>query len=175
MCRLLLLLTLLTPAGGCSPFRASALPEGRALQALDVPFRAQQSRDDCGPAALASLLAHRGRELPVAEITRVVYSPALRGSLLPDLENYARSQGFATRSGRGEPDLLRRQLAAGRPLLIPVQSGFGPLSRPHYLVVYGQDADGFLVHAGTRPALYITDRELLPRWERLNRLYLYLE
>lgn len=171
-----LLPILLLIVSGCSPFHSPPPQEGGQLQVLpDVPFRAQRSRDDCGPAALASLLAQRGLEVPVAEIAPVVYSPALGGSLLPDLENFARSRGFATHSGRGDLDLLRSALAAGHPLLIPVETGLGPLSRPHYLVVYGQDAEGFLVHAGVREAVYIRAEELLPRWEKLNRLYLYLE
>lgn len=172
-----LLLLLLTVGGGCSPFRSPPLQAGgSALQGLpNIPFRAQQSRDDCGPAALASLLAHRGLELSVAEITEAVYSPALGGSLLPDLENYARQHGFATRSGRGDLPLLRRTLNAARPLIIPVETGLGPLSRPHYLVLYGQDAEGFLAHAGVREAVYIRADDLLPRWEKMNRLYLYLE
>lgn len=172
-----LLLALLLVAGGCSPFR-SPPPQagGSVLQVVtNVPFRAQESRDDCGPAALSSLLAHGGMDLSVAEITPAVHSPALGGSLLPDLENYARSRGFKTRSGRGDLALLRRTLAANRPLLIPVDTGLGLLSRPHYLVVYGQDAEGFLVHAGVEEARYIRAEDLLPRWEKMNRLYLYLE
>ena len=172
-----LLLILLLISGGCSPLRSPPQQAGGGvLQGLaNVPFRAQQSRDDCGPAALASLLAHRGLELSVAEITRAVYSPALGGSLLPDLENFARQRGFATRSGRGDLALLRRTLASGRPLIIPVETGLGPLTRPHYLVLYGADAEGFLAHAGVRAAVYITAADLLPRWEKLNRLYLHLE
>lgn len=172
-----LLLALLLAGGGCSPFR-SPPPQagGSVLQGLpNVPFRAQQSRDDCGPAALSSLLAHRGLEVSVADITRDVYSPALGGSLLPDLENFARSRGFATRSGRGDLALLRRTLAAGRPLIIPLETGLGPLTRPHYLVLYGADAQGFLAHAGVREAVYIADADLLPRWDKMNRLYLHLE
>lgn len=173
---LLPILVLLTTSG-CSPFLAPPLQaEGRPLQGLpNVPFRAQQSRDDCGPAALASLLAHRGLELPLAEITRAVYSPALGGSLLPDLENFARGHGFTTRSGRGDLDLLRRTLEAGHPLIIPVETGLWPISRPHYLVVYGQDAEGFLAHAGVKSSVYIRAVDLLPRWKQMNRLYLHLE
>lgn len=172
-----LMLLLLTVGGGCSPFRSPPLQAGGSpLQGLpNVPFRAQQSRDDCGPAALASLLAHRGLELSVAEITQAVYIPALGGSLLPDLENYARLRGFVTRSGSGDLPLLRRSLNAGRPLIIPVETGLGPLSRPHYLVIYGQDAEGFLAHAGVREAVYIRADDLLPRWEKMNQLYLHLE
>lgn len=174
--RFLLLLALLF-AGGCSPFRQEPWSPGQpGLHAVaEVPYRQQLTRDDCGPAALASLLAHRGRDLPVAEIGREVYTPALGGSLLPDLENYARRQGFPTRSGRGDLSLLRRQVDAGRPVLIPVETGFWVVSRPHYLVVFGYDQGRFLAHAGTREGVSLDSAELDALWGRMNRLYLYLE
>lgn len=176
MSQLLQLLLLLLLAA-CSPFGESAgdrLPaELRAIPG--VPFRAQAGRDDCGAAALASLLAHRGREIPVAEIRRVVVSPVLGGTLAPDLENFARGQGFATHAGRGDAALLRQLVDAGRPVLIPIQAGNRFVSRPHYLVVYGYDPDRFLVHAGVQEGVLIAAPDLLARWEKMSRLYLYLE
>jgi hypothetical protein len=94
---------------------------------------------------------------------------------LPDLENFARRQGFSTRSGRGDLDLLRRVVAAGRPIMIPVETGLKTVSRPHYLVVFGYDSKGFHVHAGVKESVYIEAKALLPRWEKMNRLYLYLD
>lgn len=175
--RLLIPLSLLLLCSACSLFRQSDLhPGAPGLQVVaGVPFRAQQVRDDCGPAALASLFAHRGRDIPLADITRAVYSPALGGSLLPDMENYARSLGFATRSGRGDLDLLRHLVAAGRPVVIPVATGPWVVSRPHFVVVYGYDEGGFLAHAGIKPAAYMAAGDLLRRWEKMNRLYLALE
>lgn len=101
--------------------------------------------------------------------------PELGGSLLPDLENFARWQGLATRSGRGDLELLRRQIDAGRPVLIPVETGLWRVSRPHYLVVIGYDRTRFLVHAGLLEGVFIDSDELLARWEKMSRLYLYLE
>jgi ABC-type bacteriocin/lantibiotic exporter with double-glycine peptidase domain len=174
--RLLLILAVFV-ASGCAPFRqefrGSELPGMRVIEG--VPYHPQEQRDDCGPAALASLLDYRGREMPVAEIARAVYDRRLGGSLLPDLENYARQQGFATRSGRGDPELLRRAVDAGRPVMIPVETGFWRVSRPHYLVVFGYDQRRFLAHAGVREAVLIDAADLLSRWEKMNRLYLYLE
>lgn len=162
---------------GCSPFQSPPWSPGQpGLHLVEsVPFRAQESRDDCGPAALASLLGHRGMHLSVAEVTRAVYTPALGGTLLPDMENFARRQGFVTRSGRGDPALLRRQVDAGRPVLIPVETGFSVATRPHYIVVFGYGTGGFLTHAGTLEGAFIATEDLLPRWEKMNRLYLYLE
>jgi len=162
---------------GCSPFQSHPGSPGQPGLHLveDVPFRAQESRDDCGPAALASLLEHRGRHLSVSEVTRAVYTPALGGSLLPDLENFARAQGFVTRSGRGDLSLLRQQIDSGRPVLIPVETGFWVATRPHYLVVFGYGAEGFLAHAGTQEGVFVKSDDLLARWEKMNHLYLYLE
>jgi ABC-type bacteriocin/lantibiotic exporter with double-glycine peptidase domain len=162
---------------GCSPLGRSFPdpPPAGFREVSGVPFLAQEERDDCGPAALASLLAHRGSEIPVAQIRKAVYSPILQGTLAPDMENYARDLGFDTRSGRGDLELLRRAIDGGRPVIIPIQAGSRFLSRPHYLVVYGYGPDAFLVHAGIKPAILMDASDLLSRWEKMSFLFLYLE
>ncbi len=162
---------------GCATLRQHDWRAGEAgLHVVSgVPSIAQQSRTDCGAAALAALLAHRGREVPVATIAQKVDIPELGGSLLPDLENFARGQGFETRSGRGDLALLRRQIDAGRPVVVPVQLGFTLFSRPHYLVVFGYTDRGFLVQAGTGEGVFIAVDEFAERWAKMNSLYLYLE
>lgn len=175
MMRLAVWLLVLLGMGGCSPFQrpGTAPPDFRVVS--DVPFYRQDGTYDCGPAALASLLAHKGQPMSADHIRQQVYSPVLRGSLLPDMENYARQQGLATRSGRGDLDLLRRQIDAGRPVLIPLEMGWKAASAPHYIVVFGYTDAAFLVHAGEKQSVLIASDQLLPRWEKLNRLYLYLE
>ncbi|MEZ4598254.1 MAG: cysteine peptidase family C39 domain-containing protein [Syntrophotaleaceae bacterium] len=170
-----LLLLILT--SGCGPFQALNRQGGRTdFHQIEVPFYRQAGPYDCGPAALASLLAHGGRPLPAETIAPEVVTPALRGSLLPDLENFARRQGFATRSGRGDLDLLRQTILQGRPLIIPLEMGVKPVSYPHYIVVFGFDDDeGFLVHAGEKKSVFISSAELDRRWAAMNRLFLYLE
>jgi ABC-type bacteriocin/lantibiotic exporter with double-glycine peptidase domain len=174
--RLLLVLIALV-ASACSPFRQEFwTPEQVGLHAIEgVPFRPQEQKDDCGPSALASLLAYRGKEVSVGEISRAVYEPKLGGSLLPDMENFARRQGFGTRSGRGDLDLLRQTIDAGRPVVIPIETGLWRISRPHYLVIFGYDQRRFLAHAGVREGVFIDADDLLRRWEKMNRLYLFLE
>jgi ABC-type bacteriocin/lantibiotic exporter with double-glycine peptidase domain len=141
----------------------------------NVPFFRQAGPYDCGPAALASLLAHGGRTIPPDSIALEVVSPVLRGSLLPDLENYARRQGFTTRSGRGDLAFLRQAIQMGRPVLIPLEMGMKPVSFPHYIVVFGYDDSGFRVHAGEQEAVFIAAAELDRRWATMNRLFLLLE
>ncbi|UWZ80875.1 C39 family peptidase [Geoalkalibacter halelectricus] len=139
-----------------------------------VPFIAQQARNDCGPAALASLLAHQGLSLPLVQIEAAVYDERLGGTLLADMENFARLQGQEPRSGRGDPEWLQAMIDAGRPVVILVDMGFGPLRRPHYLVVFGYDSERFLVYDGRSAGVFIDRADLASRWEAMNRLYLYL-
>jgi ABC-type bacteriocin/lantibiotic exporter with double-glycine peptidase domain len=162
---------------GCSPFRRVDWENGRSGVHIieNVPFYRQAGPYDCGPAALASLLAHRGRTVAPESIAGEVTSPILRGSLLPDLENFAGRQGFATRSGRGDLALLRQAIEEGCPVLIPLEMGIKPVSSPHYIVVFGYDQKGFLVHAGEKAAVFIEADELDRRWAVMNRLFLLLE
>lgn len=155
-------------------FQSAREVSARAAR-LDVPFIAQSQRNDCGPAALASVLAFRGRGPDVDEVTRQVFTPALGRTLLPDMENYARSLGFSTRSGRGEPGLIRELIDAGSPVILMLEMGGRMFSQGHYVVVYGHDVDGFLMHVGTRADMYLPERELIERWEPMNRLYLVVE
>jgi len=172
-----LLLLLICLVAACSPFKVPSIRTGPAAGWIveGVPFYAQQGRYDCGPAALASLLAQRNAGVSLEQIREATYTPALQGSLLPDLENYARSLGYGTRSGRGDLALLRGTIDAGTPLLIPLEMGRWALTRPHYVVVVGYVGSDFVVHAGKKARMTITAAELDLRWQKLNRLYLYLE
>ncbi len=174
MIRALLLVLALAGQTACAPFQAPP-PQAVFQQVAGVPFVPQQQNDDCGPAALASLLGHRGLQVDPAQISASVYDPRLGGSLLPDLENFARARGFATRSGRGDLNLVRQQVEEGHPVLLPIEAGFGPLARPHYLVVFGFSEAGFLAHAGVAPARYFPAADFDSRWAAMNRLYLILE
>lgn len=156
----------------CSPFRAPA-PADRVVS-LDVPFYEQQRGDDCAAAALASLLAYADAPVTPARIDKAVYDPRLGGTLLADMENYARDLGVDPRSGRGSLQALRDILREGRPVVIPIDMGWGAWRRPHYVVVFGYGSGFFAAHAGTRANVRIAADELERRWQRMGRLYLYL-
>lgn len=170
--RISLLVLVAGMIAACSPLRA---PEsGDLAVSLDVPYYEQQRRDDCASAALASALAYANAPVPPAQIDEAVYDPRLRGALLADLENYSRDLGMETRSGRGNLETLRGLLREGQPVIIPIDMGWGPLRRPHYLVLFGYGESDFAAHAGTRANIRITAEELDRRWRRMGRLYLYM-
>lgn len=135
----------------------------------------QIQKNDCGPAALASVLAYHGENISLSTVTEGVFTPALQRTLLPDMENYAASRGFAVRSGRGDMDFVTERINEGLPVILLVDMGRGTFSQGHYVVVFGHDSRGFLMHAGTRKSVFITAEELQGRWERMNCLYLVLE
>lgn len=162
---------------GCaSPLQPSWSPASPGLQVVEgVPFFPQRTTDDCGPAALAALLAHRGVAPDLDHIEAIVYDKRLGGSLLADMENYARQLGLEARTGRGELSLLRELIDQATPVIVLVDRGFGPLRRPHYLVVFGYDQQKrFLVYDGQTAGLFMSAEELRRRWQAMNRLYLYL-
>lgn len=142
---------------------------------LDVPFISQSQVRDCGPAALASVLAFHGRQESLDEVTRAVFTPVLERTLLPDMENYARRLGFSTSAGRGDLDMLRRRISAGTPVIIMLEMGGRLFSQGHYVVVIGHDPEGFVMHVGTDADMFLTQGQLLERWEPMNRLYLAVE
>jgi len=142
---------------------------------LEVSFIPQTQSNDCGPSALAAVLAFHGRDVSLDEVTRRVFTPVMERTLLADMENYARSLGFSTRSGRGDLALLRDWINAGNPVILMLDMGGKMVSQGHYVVVYGHDPDGFLMHIGTRADMYLPDQALLEGWEPMNRLYLVVE
>lgn len=142
---------------------------------LDVPFVPQNQEHDCGPAALASILASKGRALPLETITREVFTPALGRTLLPDMENYARRLGLRPVTGSGDLDLLKQRITADIPVILLLDMGRMMTSRGHYVVLVGHAPGGFLIHTGHEAYQFIASETLKQRWSRMNNLYLYLE
>ncbi|GAB6057988.1 cysteine peptidase family C39 domain-containing protein [Desulfonatronum parangueonense] len=149
------------------------LPEEAVF--LDVPFVPQSRKNDCGPAALASVLMFLGHNPILDEITRDVFTPALGRTLLPDMENHARGLGFSTQAGRGDLELLKERINSGNPVILLLEMGRGVVSRGHYVVVFGHARDGFLMHAGEWANVLMPADELVSRWAGMNNLYLVVE
>jgi ABC-type bacteriocin/lantibiotic exporter with double-glycine peptidase domain len=147
--RTLLWLALLwAPASGCytggaravSPQRASALAADPSWTfAPDVPFIAQQSDSDCGPAALAMVLAHFGVPSSLAEV--VAADPPRDGGVRAgDLRDLARAKGLSAFVVAGTFADLFDQLGRGRPVLVGLAKPMtGGRALAHYEVVVAID------------------------------------
>jgi ABC-type bacteriocin/lantibiotic exporter with double-glycine peptidase domain len=112
--------------------------ESRGHYIENVPFH-PQGGSDCGPAALANVLAFWGRPVSMEKIAATIYLPQLRGTLPMDMERFARESGFEAASSVGTLDRLKARVRAGIPVICLVDLGFSLYRRPHYTTVTGFD------------------------------------
>ena len=136
-----------------------------------VPF-VRQGSHYCGPASLASVLAYYQAGADQAAIAKTVYTEKLKGALITDLENYARSQGFETRLGQGTSEDIKSFLREKKPVIVLVDLGFWAFSRPHYLVVTGFDEAGFVAHTGYEASKAFPYAEFEKIWAKKGSVYL---
>jgi hypothetical protein len=117
----------------------SAWPEGvpRTTELADVPFFPQEDYQ-CGPAALATVLAYSGVNITPEPLVNQVFLPSRQGSL--QLEMLATPRRYGRVSyllSPHYPDMLR-EVAAGNP--VTVLQDVGPMfTQWHYAVVNGFD------------------------------------
>jgi tetratricopeptide (TPR) repeat protein len=154
-----------------------APPEGLAGSSLpqqvewtETPFFAQ-SAYQCGPAALATVLAHRGIPVTLDALVDEVYLPARRGSLQIELRAAARARGLVAYPLRPELDALLTEVAAGNPVLVLQNIGLAVAPRWHYAVVYGYDltAGELLLRSGTIERHALSLRRFDRSWARGER------
>jgi ABC-type bacteriocin/lantibiotic exporter with double-glycine peptidase domain len=105
-------------------------------------------------------------------IGAAVYSEKLQGALITDLERYARQKGFETKSGRGTAEELKAELDRRRPVIVLVDLGFWVVSKPHYLVVFGYDSEGFTGHDGFEASKRYHYDEFREIWGKMGNAYL---
>ncbi len=137
---------LTTMAVGCSVVtpQTAALrtdwPRGVALTAevADVPFYPQQGKW-CGPASLASMLNHAAIQATPDSLADQVFAPGLGGSLQVEMVAAARRAGTVAYTLRPHFADLLREVAAGHPVLVLQDNGFGLISAWHYAIVVGYD------------------------------------
>ncbi|HWI80758.1 PA2778 family cysteine peptidase, partial [Ramlibacter sp.] len=138
---------LLALAAGCAQLvpqtmaLRTAWPEGVARTAeLDtVPFFPQDEYQ-CGPAALATVLAFSGLAVTPEQLVSEVFLPARQGSLQIEMLATARRRGRVSYQLAPTYGDLLREVAAGNPVIVLQEVGIHPLfPQWHYAVVNGFD------------------------------------
>jgi tetratricopeptide (TPR) repeat protein len=114
-------------------------PQGvpRTVELASVPFFPQEDYE-CGPAALATVLAYSGAPVTPEPLVKQVFLPARKGSL--QVEMLAAPRSWARVSYELSPkysDLLR-EVAAGNPVVV-LQDVGDIFTQWHYAVVNGFD------------------------------------
>ena len=138
--------------GGCASLvpqsaklHDEGMPEGlpKHVELTEVPFFPQDEYQ-CGPAALATLLAAYGAKVTPAELVPEVYLPERKGSLQVEMLAAARRHGFVSYELRGGLEPLMREVAGGNPVIL--LQNLGIRDGWHYAVAVGWDYDdGMLI------------------------------
>ena len=134
-----------------------ALPRGLPgrVELTAVPFF-PQSEYQCGPAALATVLASAGVRVTPDDLVPQVYLPNRKGSLQIEMLAAARRNGLVSYQLAPRFADVLRELAAGNPVI--VLQNLGLAQGWHYAVAIGYDYErgSLILRSG------ITEREEMP-------------
>ena len=140
------------------------LPE--SVELTQTPFFPQEDYQ-CGPAALATILADAGLDVVPDDLVEKVYIPDRRGSL--QIEMLAATRSLGRLPYVIDPDLgaLMAELAAGRPVLVLQNLGFKIAPLWHYAVVAGYDveSDDFVLRSGLIERRVTPASKFVSTWE----------
>lgn len=136
--------------GGCATIApmSTALKDApppelpRKVELTGVPFYPQEDYY-CGPAALAMALNAAGAGVKVEQMVEQVYLPERRGSLQVEMLAAARRNGMVAYQIEPRLDHILREVAAGTPVIVLENYGYGWFPYWHYSVVVGYDLERF--------------------------------
>ncbi len=138
-----------------------------AIELAATPFFPQEQYQ-CGPAALATVLAASGVAITPDELVPRVYVPARRGSLQIEMLAATRASGRLAFVIEPNARALLAELAAARPVLVLLNLGLERWPRWHYAVVIGFDPvrQHWLLRSGTRQRETLSLRRFAGAWQR---------
>jgi Peptidase_C39 like family len=132
-----------------------------------VPFVAQTPLH-CGPASLAMVLQHIGRDVSAEALADAVFLPARGGTLQPEmLAGARRHDAFAVRLAPSLEALLR-EVQVGHPVVVLQNLGLAIAPRWHYAVVIGFDREReeLLLRSGLERRQVMSWRTFEHTWAR---------
>ncbi len=133
-----------------------------------VPFW-PQTRYQCGPAALASLLNHSGVDTHPQALESLVFLPARRGSLQAEMLAAPRRFGRLAYPLPPQAEALRLSLQAGQPVLVLLNLGWRLWPVWHYAVLTALAPETVRLHSGTRPDLTVDWSRFQRQWRAAGR------
>jgi hypothetical protein len=152
---------------GCATGRLTIPADAPAVELVDVPFFPQE-KYQCGPAALATVLAHAGLSVDADSLADDVYVEGLRGSLQAELLAATRRRGLIPYVLPANPDALLAELEARRPVLVLQNLGIARVPVWHYAVAVGFDPDDdrLILRSGAERRRLEKASRFLRSWQR---------
>ncbi len=144
--------------------------ERTSADLVGVPFFAQDAYQ-CGPAALATVLAASGVSVSPDDLVDEVYVPARQGSFQAEMIASARRRDRVPYVLERTIDAAISELRAGRPVLVFQNLGASRWPVWHYAVIVGFDAEHqvFILNSGTQEKERVSARSFLRSWDRAGR------
>jgi hypothetical protein len=164
------LLPALLLLSGCTslPDTVRDLPASAGpVELAATPFFPQDAFQ-CGPAALATVLATSGVDVALDAIVAKVYLPAREGSLQAEMLAAARTEERLPYVIDGELHALHAELTAGRPVVVMQNLGVAAIPRWHFAVVVGIDTirNEVILRSGTQRRRVTPVNTFLRTWRR---------
>lgn len=162
-------------AAGCAsrgPVLEPLLVAGQSQRIeLDATPFFPQERYQCGPAALATVLAAAAVDVQAESLVAEVYLPGRQGSLQPELVAVTRRHDRVPYVLPPSTAALLEALEGGYPVLVLQKLGAGPFPGWHYAVAVGYDAvrDRVVLRSGTERRKEMSARHFLATWDRAGR------
>jgi len=158
--------------GGCAgAIRISDLGLPRpAAELSNTPFFPQDV-NECGPAALATVLVDGGVTVTPDELVPSLYLPGRKGSLQAEMVATARRHGRVPYPLRPEFDEVLATVADGTPVLVLQNLGLSFAPAWHYAVVIGFDADTntVILRSGLERRQVVSMRSFQRSWTLAQR------
>lgn len=111
----------------------------------------KQKENHCGPATLAMVFEHTGKDVSLAEITSQSFTEKAQGTFQADMLSTARHQGMLTIPIHTMEALIKES-TAGHAVIVFQNLGFSWWPQWHYAVVSGHDLSGpdIYLHTGDK-------------------------
>jgi hypothetical protein len=151
--------------GGCATAPRGLPTAAAPIELVAVPFF-PQTEFQCGPAALATVLAHAGAAVNAETLVPEVYIEGLKGSLQPELLGATRRHGFIPYVLTPDPGALLAELESGRPVLVLQNLGVPRVPVWHYAVVVGTDGESMILRSGAEERRRERTSRFLRSWQR---------